>query len=327
MSPKVITGEVFKNRKELGEEDYKDLIVDGGIEKIQTVLKEKWKYDGEDLLAVPSLTVNSMGKLSGARWYTMGKIPKEINLKLNQLFTEAEEDAYLSIKNVDTASFQFYNKRRNVSGWLDSTAMEHTVFRKAGTKKQVMTADKYEEVGMSGFCVRIGIMPISVSTATLTMAIFPLSKEELKAKAPESYIKNSCGQVALPIGEKNAKYIVVKMGVLEPTSAKVGMGIWPMIEDMRTEAETANIMPTSMEIRKGLHSFMRTCKGFNNKSARKVMESLEDATEHSKPFEPDFIWPEAAEVEGEEPVDELGEWHNYGTDNIHRYIRTHLIMD
>ena len=126
MSPKVITGEVFKNRKELGQEDYKDLIVDGGTEKIKSVLKENWKYDGEELLAVPSLTVNSMGKLAGARWYTMGKIPKEINLKLNQLYTEAEEDAYLSIKNVDTASFQFYNKRRNISGWLDSTAMEHT---------------------------------------------------------------------------------------------------------------------------------------------------------------------------------------------------------
>ena len=42
MSPKVITGEVFKNRKELGEEDYKDLIVDGGIEKMKTVMKEKW---------------------------------------------------------------------------------------------------------------------------------------------------------------------------------------------------------------------------------------------------------------------------------------------
>ena len=38
MSPKVITGEIFKNRKEISVETFKELIADGGIEKIKTVL-------------------------------------------------------------------------------------------------------------------------------------------------------------------------------------------------------------------------------------------------------------------------------------------------
>ena len=42
-----------------------------------------------------------------------------------------------------------------------------------------------------------------------------------------------------------------------------------------------------------LNAFMQTCKGFNDKSAKKVMESLEDTAEHSKQLEPEYIWPEA----------------------------------
>ena len=57
MSPKVISGDIFKNRKEIDIEIYKDLIADGGSEKVKNVLVEKWKHDSSDILAVPSLTV------------------------------------------------------------------------------------------------------------------------------------------------------------------------------------------------------------------------------------------------------------------------------
>ena len=51
-------------------------------------------------------------------------------------------------------------------------------------------------------------------------------------------------------------------------------------------------------------------KSLNNKSAKKVMEAMEDmATEVGRSYEADYIWPESVTEEGDEPVDELGELH------------------
>ena len=237
--------------------------------------------------------------------------PKIIDVEIfkNRHDLEAEEDIFVSVKSIDTAMFPFYNKRRNVSGWIDSSAIDFALSRKVGNKKQPIQADKFEEYGMKGFSLRLCIMPVTSTTASLTLALFPLAKDGMKAKAPDHYTKTSCPQVPLPIGSNNAKYAIVKLGIVEPASTKVGMGIWPVIEDIRTSEEAANIFPTSMEIRKALHSFMRTCKGLSNKAAKKVMEALEDTDELNKSIDPEFIWPEAAETESEEPVEELGEWH------------------
>ena len=87
------------------------------------------------------------------------------------------------------------------------------------------------------------------------------------------------------------------------------MGVWPNIDDIRTVEEAAGIFPSSLEIRKALHSFMRSCKGMNNKTAKKVLEAIEDTAELNKNFDPEFLWPEAPETESNDPMDEFGEWH------------------
>ena len=310
MSPIIIEGDVFKHRKELPQEIFKDLIAAGGAEKVKALLTEKWKYSPPDIVAVPSLIVSTEGRLSGAKWYVHGRLPKDINLKLSQLNTEADDDLYICIQNMDLSVFTFYNKRRNVSGWIDSAELEFTLFRKAKSKKQQIKSDQFDALGMKGFSVRLCILPINTNTASMTLALHPMGKDELKAKAPEHYYKNTCPQVALPIGENNAKYLLVKLGIEEPVRADVGMGILPVIEDVRKEEEIANISPSSMEIRTALHNFLRTVKSLNNKSAKKVIEAMEDMnTEVAKTFDPEFVWPEAAGVETDEPVDELGEWH------------------
>ena len=317
MSPIVISGEVFKNRKELPQEIFKDLIAAGGVEKVKQVIYDKWKQVPTDIIAVPSLTVNNEGRLSGAKWYVIGQLPKDINLKLSQLNNEAEDDVYICIKNMDLSMFTFYNKRRNVSGWIDSDELDITLFRKAKSKKQLIQADQFGTLGMKGFCIRLCVMPTSTTAANITLALHPMSKEELKAKAPDNYHKNCCPQVALPIGENNAKYLTVKLGIEEPAHVKVGMGILPVIEDVRTEVEVANIGPSSLEIRKALHNFLRSVRSLNNKSAKKVMEAMDDmATEVGRSYEADYIWPESVNEESEEPVDELGECHEFTLGNI-----------
>ena len=131
MAPITIEGDVFKHRKELPQEIFKDLIVAGGAEKVKALLTEKWKYSPPDILAVPSLMVNTEGRLSGAKWYVTGRLPKDINLKLVQLITKADDDLYICIQNMDLSVFPFYNKRRNVSGWIDSAELEFTLFNEA----------------------------------------------------------------------------------------------------------------------------------------------------------------------------------------------------
>ena len=317
MTPSVITGEIFKNRSELPQEIFKDLIVAGGVEKVKELLTEKWKQVPTDIIAVPSLTVNSEGRLGGAKWYVTGQLPKDINLKLSQLNSEADDDVYICIKNVDLSMFTFYNKRRNVSGWIDSDELDITMFRKAKSMKQPITADQFSTMGMKGFCVRLCVMPTSTTTANMTLALHPMSKEELKAKAPDNYHKNCCPQVALPIGENNAKFLTIKLGIEESIHAKVGMGILPVIEDLRSEEEVASVSPSSLQIRKALHNFLRSVRGLNNKTAKKVMEAMEDmATEAGRSFDPDYIWPEAVTEESDEPVDELGELHEYYVRNV-----------
>ena len=84
MSPKTITDDVFKHRKALSQDDFKDLLVDGGTDKIRMLLISKCKVLPVEIIAVPCLTVNNVGRLSGARWCIMWNIGKDINIMLQQ---------------------------------------------------------------------------------------------------------------------------------------------------------------------------------------------------------------------------------------------------
>ena len=318
MAPRAISSDVFKNRKEIPKEVIEQLLADGGIEKVKTLMVEKWGYSAEQLVALPCLTVNTEGRISGAKWHVIGVLGREVNLKLSQLNPEADEDTFICIKNIDLSIFSFYNKRRNVSGWIDSTELDYSIFRKARSKKQPVVEEQYEAVGFKGFSIRVGVLPVSVKTATLIVALHPMSKEMLKTKAPDCYFKNSCPQVALPIGENNARQLVIKLGLEESTPAETGCGIFPVIEDLR-KGDVAR--PSSWEIRVALHNFLRSCKGFNNKSAKKTLEAMDDiAAEASKNFEPECIWPEHVAAEGDEPIDELGKWQNIVQSILYRHF-------
>ena len=315
MAPKTIEGSIIKNRKAITNEVVSDLICDGGVERVRDLLTDKWKHNPDDVIVVPTLTINTAGKISGAKWHVLGKLTKDVNIKLTQLNSEADDDAIINIKNLELGIFPFYNKRRNVSGWIDSEEVDFSVVRKEGKKKVTVKADQLEDAGFKGFSLRIGVMPVAPTKANIVLAIHPLGKEGLKDKVPDGYYKNACPQVALGIGDSNAKFLCVSMGVQEPASCEFGMGILPVIEDLRSEGEIASLFPSSWDIRSALFNFMRTVKGFNNKSVKKIMEAMDDIeTELSRSLDPEFVWPECVASEGDEPVeDELGKWHKVQT--------------
>jgi hypothetical protein len=165
-----------------------------------------------------------------------------------------------------------------------------TVFKKENKKKVVISIDKYQEVGVQKFSLRICVAPISATTLFLTLAIVLLAKDDLKKRIPEHYSKTVCPQVALTLGEKMTRAITIKLGVEEPIGRKSGMKVWPVIDDIRpAEEQGQNIL--SIDVGKELSKFLRTVQGLNNKLPKNLDEAFEEVKKNASPSEPDGIWP------------------------------------
>ena len=265
-----------------------------------------WNYcnSHEENVAVPMLVTGPDGKVTVTKWVVTGMVePKAV--KAEQIWKEGEKDVFVEIKIPDLTIFTFYNRCHNVCSWLDSDSLVWTVFKKENKKKVVISIDKYQEVGVQKFSLRICVAPISATTASLTLAIVLLAKDDLKKRIPEHYSKTVCPQVALTLGEKTTRAITIKLGVEEPIGGKSGMKVWPLIEDLRpAEEQGQNIL--SMDIRKALSKFLRTVQGLNNKLPKNLDEAFEEVKKNASPSEPEWIWPPHHEVESEEPLVEQG---------------------
>lgn len=177
MAPKGIEHDRLKFREELPKDSIENLIVDGGAEKVKEAIA-KWGYSLEDeKIVVPVLLFGHDGKLVGAKWQVLGGIKPKV-VKAEQIWPEADKDVFLDIVINDMTIFSFYNKCRNVSGWLDSDTLSWSVFRKEGKSKVVIPASDYAGAGIQKFCLRLCILPISGDQASLTLAFVPHSKEE-----------------------------------------------------------------------------------------------------------------------------------------------------
>ena len=304
MAPKVIDHPDFKFREEIPNEVIGKLVIDGGAEKVKQTLINVWSYECDDNVAVPVLMVGQDGKFSGAKWVVTGKVePKAV--KAEQIWKDATKDVFVDIKISDLTIFPFYNKCRNVSGWLDCEASSWSVFRSENKKKVVIPVDRYQEMGIQKFCLRICVLPTSTSAAALTLAIVPLSKDELKKKVPEHYSKTYCPQIALTLGEKTTRAVAIKLGVSEPVTSRSGMRIWPLLEDLRTQ-ENYGTSISSIDIRKCTSKFLRTVQGLNNKLPKNLNEAFEEVKSKPSASEPEWIWPPGHEVESPEPLIEQG---------------------
>ena len=188
MAPKVIESDCFKFREELSKQHISDLIVDGGAEKVKEAIT-LWGYDiVNEKMAVPIMVIGNDGKVAGSKWQVVGQLePKAV--KAEQIWPDAEKDVYIEIKINDMTVFPFYNRCRNVSGWLDSDFITWSGFKKEKNKKVALTVDQYQTAGIQKFCIRLGIIPVSEDTASLTLAFLPMSKDDLKKELPEVYSK------------------------------------------------------------------------------------------------------------------------------------------
>ena len=306
MAPKAITSDLFKNRKEIPTEILEKLIVKGGPVAIKESLKQ-FGYKENEKVAVPTLVVAGDGRIGGIKWTVLGKASKKVTIKASQLWPEGMDEVYISLELPEFDTFTFYNKCRNVSGWMDSSELTWTVVKKNEKGKKVtVQPTNYSTTGIKGFSIRLGVLPVSVDTCNLTVAITSLSKEDMKKNYAEKYNKIYCPQIALIMGENNTKTASIKLGIKEIPEMEVGMGILPVIQDVRSNDQIADQFPSSLEIRKAMGHFLRGCQGFNNKIPRTLQEALAEGQDKWVAIEAEFLWPEAHTEENDVPVEDLG---------------------
>ena len=187
MAPRVIESDLFKHRKEIDKESLEKLIVKGGPLAIKETLKA-WGYDETDKVAVPTIVVAGDGRIGGVKWTVIGKASKKVTIKALQLWPEGcEEDVPICMEVPEFDNFNFYNKYRNTSGWIDSTELSWTVIKKNEKGKKVtMPPTNYPETGIQGFSIRMGVLPVSVNSCTITMAILSRmrSRRSLQTSTP-----------------------------------------------------------------------------------------------------------------------------------------------
>ena len=115
---------------------------------------------------------------------------------------------------------------------LDSAELTWTVVKKNEKGEKVTVRQvNYAATGIRGFSIRLGVVPVSMDTCNLTVAIISLSMDELKNSNAEKYNKVYCPQIALIIGENN---------ITEKPAFEVGMGILPIIQDVRSNEQIAH---------------------------------------------------------------------------------------
>ena len=110
------------------------------------------------------------------------------------------------------------------------------------------------------------------------------------------------------MGENNVKTDSIKKGIInEKPEMEVGMGILPVIQDVRSNDQIADQFPSSMEIRKAMSHFLRGCQGFINKIPRTLQEALvAEGQDKWVAIEAEFLRPAAQTQENDTPVENLG---------------------
>ena len=72
------------------------------------------------------------------------------------------------------------------------------------------------------------------------------------------------------------------------------------------EEELRGTIISSMDIRKRISKFLRTCQGFNNRISNKLSEAIEDSQRNPASAELDWIWPEFHVEKSNVPLEETG---------------------
>ena len=283
----IIRASIFNGRRTPPVSYLKTLVVKGGVEAAEDLLKKNFSWDGKEVITCPIFTINEHdGVVKHSRWALLGNLGKKCRLMGHNLFAGAEKNIVISMKFYDLKIFEF-GANLNNSYWVESTDLEGIeIYDKVGQK--TLSEEEAEEKGVGRFCVRAFIQPESHCTALVWIAVVPYAKEVLRNTIPTNYNKPNCPQIPLVIGEGCTRAKRVKMFVREKEREGFGVGCFPLLEALYPGPET---LPDPDDLKECVTRFMRSVGGLNNRSGATVVNAVETPTETVKETPPQYMWP------------------------------------
>ena len=286
----ILKATIFVRKRDPSPDSLNKLVVRGGSEAVRDHL-EKNVLGGviNNPLATGVFTLDyDEGRIKSSRWQLLGPLKnKGLSIRAKNVWEKAEDNIFLQIKTLDLAAFQFPGKGGNFSYWLDSAEVEHIVIDK---NKTPLSKEEAVEKGVGDFCVRAGVIPCGPQEANLVVGLIPANKDEVKRLCPEGYNKSGCPQILLCLGDGTTRAKVIPMMVPEARDKGWGMGTLPLME---WTSDEDILLPSAKDYRLCTHEHMRKVKMMNSKSAKSIMNALEDPAEYDKEPALPSIWPEA----------------------------------
>ena len=122
-----------------------------------------------------------------SKWVGGGNLDGHVAFKASVLFPAAKKDLQLSMK-VDLAAFDFPLSGSNFSGYREAPReVALTPFFLEGGKQRVLDWAQAKKEGCGDFCLRLVVVPISVSEVMVQVGAVPFTLDHLKQEYKEVY--------------------------------------------------------------------------------------------------------------------------------------------
>ena len=292
----LIKAAVFTKKKAPSKSLLDSLVVTGGNNKVGEALRDLFKWDGTTPTVCPVFSLaEEDGKITACRWSLHGRLARVVRMRAEDIFESASKELIINIEVEDLAMFEFDRKGSNTSYWVEDKDCKIWVSNK--TTKERLTKEEANEGGVKDFCLRAAVAPETPSVALMWLAVVPLGLQDLKSKLPLDHDKNNCPQITLALGGERTRPVRIKIAVEERSTYECGFGCFPFLEWLSSEMA---VHPQPEDLRRGVHVFMRSVRGMNNRGAKTILAAMEDPSEVAKEAQLSHIWPEAPAQEQED---------------------------
>lgn len=224
-----------------------------------------------------------------SKWVGGGNLDGHVAFKASVLFPAAKKDLQVSMK-VDLAAFDFPLSGSNFSGYREAPReVALTPFFLEGGKQRVLDWAQAKKEGCGDFCIRLVVVPISVSEVMVQVGAVPFTLDHLKqeykevydeAFFPNTFLRVTKQKTQLPrdvakvLGVQSTS-LAKRVDLMMPDTKHFGFGAVPYISCLHFNPETEPIpMPDFSAVLEAVCDFYRAGSQPVAKSAAALPEAL-----------------------------------------------------
>ena len=235
----VIKDKVMDERGPVPDSTWAQLQIRGSGTQVNDALT-RWGWSRDQLVVTPVIiTEPSSGKVMGSKWEVRGKVAK-YTINATTLWNDASKNVAVHV-DLEGESFKFSNRGTgvpaNFSDWRDLRQGNLLRFQEGEEEvgwDELMEGGKDTPVDA---CVRLEIHIANSKEAALYLTWCPLSLEDIKAKCETWEVdvmsdRIPCALLYMGIEPDHKRSSKAKIMVQEPTEAKIGFGVLPLIQQV-----------------------------------------------------------------------------------------------